>query len=688
MKKTPPRFALGLHYDLHAGLTDTELGARCGWSDLAPALKLMGPDFVQTDCKGHAGYTSWLSRTPEASVSPGVVKDALEQWRQVTRRLGMPLHMHYSGVWDKAAGAKHPDWCVVKADGALAGPSFGAAAAGGTGEKMCPRGPYLERLLIPQFLELIDRYGVDGFWVDGDLWAVEPCYCGACRAAYREQTGRVDPPTKADDPDWPAWMAFTRFSFEAYVTRYCEAVHAHKPGVRVCSNWLQTFRDPGEPRVPTDWISGDNTWVFGLDDSRCEARFLSTRGKPWDIMLWAFYCSHGMGQPDSPWVAKPAEMLMQEAAVLMTFGGGVQFYENGGGLRDGRLAPWRMKRLGAVARFIRARETLCRGAESIPQVAVLHSERHCKTRITGGNLMWNVDVAPVQGAVFSLLEGGYGVDILDEWALLPRLAEFPVVVAPEQDLMSDAMVAALQVYVEGGGRLLLTGAAAAERFGEDFIGATTEAVDEKALYHVPAGDGAAPLYSAVWRRLKPTAAEGFGQLGRTPLLDDRLLPNPAYTIRKVGRGRVAYVPADLFRDFAHNRYPGTGAFIHQVARALAGPLEIEVRAPVSVDVALRRKGARRIVHLVNRASGIPNRPNNGAIDAIPGVGPVAVSFALPAGDYTVRQVFEPGEPDIVKAVNRNGRLQLTVKLAGVRIHAALVVERKDRATGKGKGDRR
>lgn len=83
---------------------------------------------------------------------------------------------------------------------------------------------------------------------------------------------------------------------ERLVTRYCAAVPAHKPGVLVCSNWLQTFRNLGEPKVPTDWISGDNAWVWGLDGSRCEARFLSTRGKHWDIMLWTFYCSHGMGQ--------------------------------------------------------------------------------------------------------------------------------------------------------------------------------------------------------------------------------------------------------------------------------------------------------------------------------------------------------------------------------------------------------
>ena len=41
-----------------------------------------------------------------------------------------------------------------------------------------------------------------------------------------------------------------------------------------------------------------------------------------------------------------------------------------------------------------------------------------------------------EGAVFSLLELHYRVDILDEWALLPQLAQFPVVVAPERNDMS------------------------------------------------------------------------------------------------------------------------------------------------------------------------------------------------------------------------------------------------------------
>jgi hypothetical protein len=238
-------------------------------------LRLMGVDFVQTDCKGHTGYTSWFSKVPDASVPPGLRKDALQQWREATRQLGLPLHCHYSGIWDMAAGAKHPEWCALDSKGRPAGQAVSGQNSGvPVGAKMCPRRGYLENLMIPQMIELIDRYQVDGFWIDGDLWAVEPCYCPLCRAAYTQSTGRKKPPEKESDPDWPLWWNFTRESFEEFVTRYCEAVHAHKPGVLVCSNWLQTFRNPGEPKVPTDWISGDNAAVYGLDASRYEARFL------------------------------------------------------------------------------------------------------------------------------------------------------------------------------------------------------------------------------------------------------------------------------------------------------------------------------------------------------------------------------------------------------------------------------
>lgn len=656
------KLLFGLHYDLHANASDTALGARVTPASLERELRRINPDFAQGDCKGHPGMTSWFSETPGATVCPGLAKDLMAVWREATRRLGIPLHCHYSGIWDVAAGKRRPEWGVVpyaQRDTWPAGPRHV--------EKMCPRSAYADQLLIPQFKELIDRYGVDGFWIDGDVWAVEPCYCPRCLDAWESETGTRDAPAKPGAPGWPDWMLFIRRGFDDYVTHYCDAIHAYNPGVRICSNWLQTFCNPGEPRVPTDWISGDNACVWGLDASRCEARFLANRGKPWDIMIWAFYSTHGLTRPGAAWAVKPVQMLQQEAAVFMAAGGSVQVYENGA-LRDGRLIPWRDARIAETGRFIRSRRSLCQGTETIPQVAVLHSEHHLYTTAHGANLKADFNFAPVRGAVASLLENHYGIDILDEWALTPRLNEFPVIVVPGQANLSDAMVANLMNYVRDGGRLLLTGVGLIKRFPSAFIGAKFKEVRESDTLYVPAQDGMAAIHSAPWGLLKTTTAKSHAPLGASFMPGEFLGGVSAFTLNRVGKGMVGCIPCGVFQDFHHNPYPATRAFIGECVKHFAGKLDISIEAPTSVDVTLRQKGGKKIIHFINRASGIPNQPSNGAIDEIPRVGPLSVRIKLPRGNHTVRLAFEKEK----FTVTQKGT-ELFINLAGVTIHNALVI---------------
>ncbi len=120
------------------------------------------------------------------------------------------------------------------------------------------------------------------------------------------------------------------------------------------------------------------------------------------------------------------------------------------------------------------------------------------------------------------------------------------------------------------------------------------------VYHVPAADGTVPIFND-WRLIDLGGAKSLGLLGTTPLRDERLLPHPAATLNRVGRGAVGYVPCNVFRYFAASRYPLLRVFLGDVMRALAGRMEIEVEAPTYVDVVLRRQGSRRIVHLVNRS---------------------------------------------------------------------------------------
>jgi hypothetical protein len=663
-----PSNAIGFHFDIHAGPEAGRLQHGPTADELVSMLDGLEIDLVQADCKGHPGFTTWPSRIPEASVPAHLDTDILQVWREATHRLGLPLHGHYSGIVDAAAAERHPDWCVQVPEGTQSPGPRATALGPPPATSMCPRSPYLDELMIPQLREAIDRYALDGFWIDGDLWAVYPCHCPRCADAYRTESGRDTPPLTDTDPDWPGWIDFTRRSFETFVRRYTDAVHAHAPGTRICSNWLQSFSHPGEPAVPTDWISGDNTWVWALDACRCESRFISTRGKPWDIMLWTFFRSSRSFDPALTWEQKPPEMLMREAAVPLALGGGLQLYF----LHDkatghGTPIPWHIEQAAPVFDFAKERQNLCADTETIPQIAVLHSEHHVRSR-PGVNLMWDVDTAPVQGAVWSLLENQYGVDILDEWALLPRLHDFPLLVAPEQDKMSDRMRDALLEYVEAGGNLLLTGAGACQTFGPEPLGIQDTAPLGMDTCLIPVDHGALRVTAADWLRLTPGTATPFAPLLSSPDRREPTLECPAAILQPYGNGNILYVPGDIFCFYARSRQSTLRRWVGQLIDTFQIPWDIRVTAPPGIDVTLRRKGGSAFVHVVNRANGLPGGPDDGTELAIPPVGPVRVRMRLPRPPHQVQLHFEPHSLTWTHQADT-----LEVDLDRVSIHAAIEI---------------
>jgi hypothetical protein len=235
------------------------------------------------------------------------------------------------------------------------------------------------------------------------------------------------------------------------------------------------------------------------------------------------------------------------------------------------------------------------------------------------------------------------------------------------------MVSALTRYVEAGGKLLVTGAHAFERFGGKFLGVGAGQLVDQAIYHVPAADGMVPVSSSPWRLVKAGKAQVLARLGATQLRDEQLLPPPAATLNRVGKGAVAYLPCNLFRDYSANRYPLIRDFVHEVVRALAGRLEIEVQAPPSVDVVLRRQGARKIVHLLNRSTGIPTGPSSGVVDEVPPVGPVTLRMKLAHEPTQVSLAFEKAALTWKYTAGRTGGI-LKVEVPAVHLHAAILVE--------------
>ena len=653
----------GYEYDMHANKNDKDFGAALSVDYLVELFKLANCDLLQTDTKGHEGLVSWYSKTPTASIAPGISKEMVDIWVKAGKQLGIPCQAHYSGIFDMAAGDKFPDWNVVNAKGE---PVKG---------KMCPRGPYVDELLIPQAKELITRYGVSAFWVDGEIWAVTPCYCKTCSAAFKKQYD-IAPPKEQKDDNWIKWIAFTRDGFQEYVAHYTTEIHKFSPKTRVCSNWLHSFRNPGCPWVPTDYISGDNLGTLSHPNNFLHARFMSTRGRPWEIVLWGFYYNE-----KSPWIMKSVDMMKQQAASIISFGGNMNIYNQPKGHRDGRLPKWQMKRLGEVGKFVKARKEYSQHTETIPNAVILHSEHDFYAQKSPN--IWEYNVSHMEGALYSMLDSSIPTDIMDEWALLGKINDFPLVIAPSQENMSKKAVQVLKDYVKNGGKLLVTGTEIYDTLGSDFLGVKSVSVNNAHSYHIPAGDGCFPLsshghqggawtevQSYPWHEVTPTTAKGIAPLQTTLFKEDKT-PYFAATINNYGKGKVAYIPVDIMTYYYNSRYALVKTFIADVVTKLSADLDYQIQAPTSIEVVLRQKDNKKIIHLINRASGLPVFGNTLGTDEIPQVGPITIKVKTDLAPTNVKLLFESGN----LSYNYNKALkELLITLDQVHIHKAICID--------------
>ena len=146
MKKAEKRRSdcfFGMHSDFHASPKDgLVIGATLKEEDIRDICKTLKPDFLQIDCKGHPGYTSYPSKLGNAM--PNFALDPLKMWRKVTKEYGIPLYMHFSGVQEVKYCADHPEESSLGADGKLS--NFVRLDSN-----------YLDDYFIPQICELVDN---------------------------------------------------------------------------------------------------------------------------------------------------------------------------------------------------------------------------------------------------------------------------------------------------------------------------------------------------------------------------------------------------------------------------------------------------------------------------------------------------------------------------------------------------
>ncbi|MCY3022771.1 MAG: hypothetical protein NTW87_27650 [Planctomycetota bacterium] len=636
---------LGIHFDFHAGDDCKQIGKNVTRAMIAQIVTQVRPDYVQCDCKGHRGLSSYPTKAGHPA--PGFVRDPLRIWREVTAKHGVALYLHYSGVWDNEACKRHPDWARIDEKGKR-------------DDKITSVfGPYADKLLISQLKELCDDYGVDGVWVDGECWATLPDYAPHVIQAFREATGIRNIPRKPDDPHYYEFLEFCREGFRRYLRHYVDEMHRHNPGFQIASNWAYSSFMPEPVKIGVDFISGDYSMQDSVNAARLEGRCMARQGRPWDLMAWSF---SGKWE-DHCRSTKTIPQLQREAAIVLALGGGFQAYITQ--KRDGSVRLWTMKLMAEVAKFCRARQRFCHRAEAVPQIALLNSGPAYYRKSKNLLRPWGGELVPLSGVLNALLDAQNPVEILSEHHLTGRMREYPLIVVPESEYLVSSFRSKLLDYVRSGGSLLLIGPRCAAMFkgelGVRFAGKPT--AKQQWLEHNGwlggIGSGSQPV----------KLSGGAAAFGRLYDEDDDAGPwHIAASIRKLGRGRIA---ATYFSFGERYRKASTAVardFLNAMVRELFPKPIVEVRGSHCVDVSANRMNGTLSINLVNTAGPHTDKEVY-AFDEIPPVGPLSITIRP---GFTPRKITVQPAGRAAPFTARRGQVLLT--LPRLEIHDILCVE--------------
>jgi hypothetical protein len=632
-------------------------------------LKQLKLGYLCIYAKGHSGYTSWESALKTKHNLLG--QDMCRFFRDATREAGCRLVFYFSGLTDGIAGLRHPEWRMLNPDGTEKRmfDDFKIFTAYGN----CPLSGFFAEWVAIQLRELIENYDPDGFWFDGD-WP-GPCYCPRCQARFREQTGWREPWSElVKRPDFHAAYQPIWNRTESEWRERCNGfIKKLKPDCVYSAGNVSPRR---EFLGPFDWRSGDffSPGFFNLRDMARMMRWYSTLGVPFDAYVCDTSFTHARKHVRSR--SKTVERMLQEAATVAATGGAVGYWTYP--LGNGALVPSRMRKALAVRQFLAEREDFFLHTQPYPETAIVVTDPATPT--FGG--------ASVEGAHKALAALHRSPLVTDESGLAAEFA-YRLAVVPEQHTVDATTAKRLEAFVRKGGLLLTTGATIQSPEVQRLLGVAGVARGAAPDGHVflnTAPFGEPTGVDAPWDKVGLAGAGRERARELYPLFlswdalnpECRNLPNnwpmhgqvdeehpepagfPAAITRALGKGRIVHVCTDLFTHYQSLGDPQMLRWLREILEHLDAKPFLVTDAPSWVDVSLRRKGDRLLIHCVNQNPGrdvAKLHTDDLWVDEIPEVGPFTLRLRLTVPPAAA--TWEPGGQALPYAA-RAGILRLEV----------------------------
>ncbi len=655
MKRRSDSF-FGLHFDFHAtpdAKNGPVVGATLSEEDIREICTLLKPDFLQIDCKGHPGWTSYPTACgnamPQFNDAAPVNGDPLKLWRWVTKEEDVALYMHYSGVIDQKYCAEHPDQAVLLADGKRSG-------CNGSMGVTRTNGRYADDLMIPQLKELALKYGVNGVWVDGECWGTRVDFDPETLAQFERETGIALNGILPDTPDKPHYEEYREFCrelFRRHVRKYVDALHEATPDFQVASNWAYTDHMPEAVSADVDFLSGDFNPGNSFNSARYAARAIAQQQKTWDLMAWNFR------NTENGHIAKHPTQIMQEAASVISLGGGFQNYITQ--YPDGAPRMDQIRRMKPLADFMRQRQDYCFRGHARHQAAILLStyDRLHESESLYSRNGWE----KIMGLTALLCDAGHSTEVVSEHTLKGHYAEYPVIIVPELYFgLAEETVKELISYAENGGSLVLVGVHTCKLFSGAGLPFSVRALGGKmysfTLDKIDYGSVVAPCVIGC-----KGASVAF--VSDTPRDRNRKLA----AVLPFGKGKIGVIGADIGSSYAAcSQYLEKRLMTKMLAKLYTPSVSIQ-KCEGTLEITDLLKDGKQFIQLVN-ANGRHTDSGCATEDSIPACRDIVLSIAC---DKEPKALIQRPCGRELKFRMKNGRA--IVRLDRVDIHEIIEVVR-------------
>ena len=615
---------------------------------------------------GVAGFATFPSRNPLIESSPFAPdRDLFGEINAAARAEGIYVlaRMEANSLTERIRNA-FSDYRIVNANGQR-------------GNAMCINSPYRQEHVYQVYREIMDRYEVAAF-TDNSTLGAPLCYCRYCTAKWAKEVGGELPrSTRMDDPQYRRWVRWNRQvvlnvwdEMQTFVKQIGGPHCLYISYVRMNGT---NSRDIAA-RVPflmMDCQSRNDSYSFS--EHADEARYLrSLTGWEKNVTVCSalYHHSHGYFRISS---APVVESRMYPKSGLA--GGFDPWWHivssNPPDSRMFSIAP-------PVLQWHQKNEQYLTKGRPIATAGIIRSDDN--TLFYGGSVggFGGGGIGPGAGAA-GFGGGGTAVQMPYRGMLraifLSRIPYYPihikdvskyahdlkVLVYPNIGAMSDDECDEVREYVRGGGSILVTGvtslydqdgvvrsdfgmaevlgvSVAGRIPGRDVYGAASaetylafadSATKHTALTSLSAtnaiafGGPAIPLRVARDRQILAYHAV-LSQAGA--LVPDR--DSPSVVVGEFGKGRVAYLAADLDRQYLREPNPDQAAVLGGLLRWCARDIQpLYVEGDGYVGAYLNQQEDRLVLHLFN-GTGVDN--GDDITDRFYPVGPLRIKVQAPS----------------------------------------------------------